>query len=281
MSRLAAVVLALLLGLGVGAALGASPRATLAAFSDSAAATSGELTSGAIAKPTSPVGSRSLAGAVTLSWAATPAGTGTAGTYRVLRWSAPTGGTSVQACVTTAPTTTCSDAGAPLLATAYYSLVATVGAAWSKESDRVAVPVAGSSDTVAPALAVGFPTTGTSSSSSSFSTKVAAGCPAGGVACGSTSDNVATTAVTYRLERRSGTGPGASTVCWNGSAWASATCLLGQQSATLVGGTAWRVPGSPETAYPNTFGAAAFTLTVRAVDAAGNATTATSTFSTT
>lgn len=242
-----------------------------AAFTDTAATTSGSLTAGSVSVPVTPtVAQQTTTGTATVTWTATAVTTGggntTASSYEVYRYPAATGGTGTLVCSTAA--LTCTDA--KQAGTFHYAVTARFATAWLTEGARRSY----TADAAGPVVVFTRPTDGYSSTASGLRTYV--NCTGNAPACGTVSDASALTSVEYTLRSNPNASPADS--CWSGVAFVVTTgaCTF----AATTGTTAWRLPGLETVSYANgTPGV--FTLTIRATDVYGNVTTTAIMFTTT
>lgn len=265
--RLLPVLAALLLGL-----LLSNGAWTLALLSDEDRVDAGAFSTGSIVPPNPPE-VRAVLGLGTISWTPTTVDTGAGAQpvsgYEVYRYADATGGTGTLVCTTTTQT---SCPPAPGLSGFYAVRAVLSGTSWTAESTRTAPSLLG--DTTRPTITHVAPVGGESGRFNDVRNPIRNACGDSAVACGTTSDDVGVTEVTYTLQR--GTGAAGLTLrCWTGMSWDPAPvtgCAARPATMTSSGGiTRWGVPGSTNTAYPNTAGG--FTLTITARDAAGNART--------
>lgn len=262
----------------VGTLVGAGGARTYALLSDDDQVSAGAFTAGSIVVPNPPQVTAIL-GIGTISWTATTVDTGAGAQpvsgYQVYRYAAQTGGAGTLVCTTTTRTSCPPSAGL----NGFYAVRAVLaGTTWTAESSRTAPSLLG--DATAPTVVHTSPTDNQRSSAPNLRTAVSAACGTG-VACGTATDDVGVTSVTYTLERSTG-GLFANRECWNGVAWSARPVLTGcaaQAAQVLVVGgvTTWRVPGTVDSAYPNN-PAVTFTLAITARDAAANQAASTITY---
>ena len=261
-SRLAGAVLALLLGILAGGAPG-----TAALLTDTDVTSAGTFSIGTLLPTGTPTVAVTGLGGRRVTWTAANVDSGVPGQatinrYQVMRYTAATGGTGTQVCDITNQALTCDLSGQPAIA--YYSVIATFQS-WTAESGR-GTTIA---DTTKPTITFTWPTNGYSAKRSDYDKNATTACGLKLLmACGTTSDDIGVTGFTYQLQRQYGTPT--VTQCWSGTAWVTGTCGTTFLTANLVTtGTTrvWEIPGDSKK-YEDR--ASTHTLTVRAVDAAGN-----------
>lgn len=251
--------------------------ATRAAFTDRASVDSGTVTSGSMTTPATPtVAQRSGTGSTRVSWTASRVGTlgGVPTAYEVYRYAVATGGTPVLACSVTVAdgaALACEDPS-PVGGTVHYAVRATFGDHWRAESSRRSF----AADRTGPVVAVGEPPDGFRGGANALRREVSRGCGSDVPACGTASDAAGVSSVVWTLTV-AGTGPRATTRCWNGTRFtdqpASGSCpQAAATTSATTDGLRWTVPGSVDDVYRDR---GDYTLTVVATDAFANVTTTT------
>ncbi len=263
---------------------GGGVSTTSAYFTDQATLTTptNGFTAATIATPATPTPQRQPT-TVTISWSPeTSVGATRATAYQVLRFSAAAGGTGTVVCTVDAPAQSCSDTS-PVVGNSYYLLRARIGTNWINDSARALCCI----DLTPPIITF----TGPPSPASAYVTRqdmqaaIKTACDPIGAkdtpACGQVNDPSGIGRVQFQLRRTTGL-PGSVECYDDNKKWTSTCAYYDAQLTTLDPTTSvWQIPNKSNDAYKGST-AFSYTLSIIAVDGAGNATSpaATITYST-